>query len=100
MSPLNVNSCTGAGPGTPTVTIVDPNGDTNTARMVLNDMGKGTWKCEYIPTVVGNHRVEVLFDGIPIPKSPYDVRVSHGKSYIYIQIWALSIFIIHGIMLY
>ena len=69
----------GAGPGVPTVTIIDPNGDTNTARMVLNDMGKSVYKCEYIPTVVGNHKVEILFDGIPIPKSPYDVRVSHGR---------------------
>ena len=69
----------GAGPGTPTVTIIDPNGDTNTARMVLTDQGKSVWKCEYIPTVVGNYKVEVLFDGIPIPKSPYDVRVAHGR---------------------
>uniref|UniRef100_A0A8C5FXD9 Filamin B n=1 Tax=Gadus morhua TaxID=8049 RepID=A0A8C5FXD9_GADMO len=55
-----------------TVYVEDPAGLKEEA--VLNE-GKKTYNVTYVPKVVGNHKVTVLFAGQQIPKSPFEVGV-------------------------
>ena len=41
----------------------------------VKDNGDGTFRCEYEPKVGGNYKVQVLFAGTHVPKSPIPVKV-------------------------
>uniref|UniRef100_A0A8C2DBN3 Filamin B n=1 Tax=Cyprinus carpio TaxID=7962 RepID=A0A8C2DBN3_CYPCA len=45
---------------------------------VISDNGDGTYNVEYTPFENGVHRVEVLYDETPVPKSPFQVGVGEG----------------------
>ena len=42
----------------------------------VTEEGKGTFKCEYVAPVEGAYKVDVKFDGIPVPGSPFPVEVA------------------------
>nr|XP_054595919.1 filamin-C isoform X3 [Nothobranchius furzeri] len=44
----------------------------------ITDKGDGTYRVEYTPFEDGLHLIEVLFDGVPVPKSPFRVSVTDG----------------------
>ncbi|XP_022101220.1 filamin-C-like isoform X6 [Acanthaster planci] len=66
----------GAGAGAPTVTVIDPNGDTTTSSVKVTEKSINVFYCEYLPTVVGSYTIEIKFAGQHIPKSPYKVKIS------------------------
>ncbi|KAL8600676.1 hypothetical protein ACOMHN_006742 [Nucella lapillus] len=41
----------------------------------LHDAGNGTYKVDWVPNSVGDHRVQVAYAGVPIAGSPYTVQV-------------------------
>ncbi|XP_075880927.1 filamin B a isoform X2 [Nelusetta ayraudi] len=45
---------------------------------VLADKADGTYSVEYTPFENGVHSVQVLYDGTPVPKSPFKVSVTEG----------------------
>ncbi|VDK34571.1 unnamed protein product [Taenia asiatica] len=56
--------------------VVDPTKQ-RTACIVQNQ-GDGTYKCSYSPLLDGLHQVEVFYDGMPVPGSPFKVHVTPG----------------------
>ncbi|XP_035851780.1 filamin-C-like isoform X7 [Sander lucioperca] len=44
----------------------------------ITDKGDGTYRVEYTPYEDGLHLIEVLFDDVSVPKSPFRVSVSEG----------------------
>ncbi|KAK7485457.1 hypothetical protein BaRGS_00023267, partial [Batillaria attramentaria] len=56
-----------------TVDITGPDGRNVPARM--RDMGNGSYKVDWTPSAVGNHRVQIEYAGVPIGGSPYSVQV-------------------------
>ncbi|XP_061204465.1 filamin-C isoform X1 [Neopsephotus bourkii] len=44
----------------------------------VTDLGDGTYRVEYTPYEDGVHRVEVMYDEVPVPKSPFRVAVAEG----------------------
>ncbi|XP_044042315.1 filamin-C-like isoform X10 [Siniperca chuatsi] len=44
----------------------------------ITDKGDGTYRVEYTPYEDGLHLIEVLFDEISVPKSPFRVSVTEG----------------------
>ncbi|XP_037316973.2 filamin-C isoform X1 [Pungitius pungitius] len=57
-------------------TIFNPSG-VNTHAYVT-DKGDGTYRVEYTPYEDGPHLIEVLFDEVSVPKSPFRVLVTEG----------------------
>lgn len=45
----------------------------------LEDHQDGTYTARYIPTVAGEHRMNVMLDGDGLPGSPFLVKVSEGQ---------------------
>ncbi|KAM7537033.1 hypothetical protein Aperf_G00000060482 [Anoplocephala perfoliata] len=64
------------GKGVVKAIIVDPMKQ-RTACIVQNQ-NDGTYKCSYSPLVDGLHQVEVFYDGMPVPGSPFKVHVTPG----------------------
>ncbi|KAI5617955.1 filamin-C isoform X4 [Silurus asotus] len=56
--------------------IVNPSG-TNT-EAYITDRGDGTYRVEYTAYEDGMHLIEVLFDDVMVPKSPFRVSVTEG----------------------
>ncbi|XP_026779509.2 filamin-C isoform X8 [Pangasianodon hypophthalmus] len=56
--------------------IVNPSG-TNTDAYIT-DKGDGTYRVEYTAYEDGVHLIEVLYDDVPVPKSPFRVSVTEG----------------------
>ncbi|XP_070848283.1 filamin-C-like isoform X7 [Chaetodon trifascialis] len=56
--------------------ISNPSG-TNTDAYIT-DKGDGTYRVEYTPYEDGLHLIEVLFDEVSVPKSPFRVSVTEG----------------------
>ncbi|XP_028249805.1 filamin-C-like isoform X4 [Parambassis ranga] len=56
--------------------ISNPSG-TNTDTYIT-DKGDGTYRVEYTPYEDGLHLIEVLFDEVSVPKSPFRVSVTEG----------------------
>ncbi|KAM9467521.1 filamin-C isoform 12-T12 [Clarias gariepinus] len=56
--------------------IVNPSG-TNTDAYIT-DKGDGTYRVEYSAYEDGVHLIEVLYDDVPVPKSPFRVSVTEG----------------------
>ncbi|NXG12310.1 FLNC protein, partial [Sakesphorus luctuosus] len=44
----------------------------------VTDLGDGTYRVEYTPFEEGLHRVEVTYDDVAVPKSPFRVGVAEG----------------------
>lgn len=42
----------------------------------MTEEGKDTFKCEYVAPVEGAYKVDVKFDGSPVPGSPFPVEVA------------------------
>nr|VZI14117.1 unnamed protein product [Spirometra erinaceieuropaei] len=64
------------GRGTVKAIVVSPTKQ-RTACIVQNQ-GDGTYKCSYSPLEDGPHQVEVMYDGMPVPGSPFRVQVTPG----------------------
>ncbi|XP_068442134.1 filamin-C-like isoform X3 [Clinocottus analis] len=56
--------------------ISNPSGITTDA--YVTDKGDGTYRAEYTPYEDGLHLIEVLFDEVSVPKSPFRVSVTEG----------------------
>ncbi|XP_076435460.1 filamin-B-like isoform X2 [Babylonia areolata] len=56
-----------------TADVTGPDGRSIPAR--LHDNGNGTYKVDWVPGAVGDHRVVVAYAGVPIGGSPYTVQV-------------------------
>ena len=54
-----------AGDGTIEISITDPNGQLIQNQVVTK--GPGLLQVHYIPNVMGDHRVNVIFNGIKVP---------------------------------
>ena len=67
-----------AGKGTPEVVVLDPKGrkDSVPVRITEKEDDPDVYRCEYVPTNLGLHSVNVFFAGNPIPRSPFGVKVS------------------------
>jgi filamin len=64
----------GAGPGDVEVKVTGPGGEDFPCNVV--DNGDTTYTCEYTPSKAGPFKVEVLYGGQQIPKSPFEVSVA------------------------
>uniref|UniRef100_A0A8C1K5H7 Filamin C, gamma b (actin binding protein 280) n=1 Tax=Cyprinus carpio TaxID=7962 RepID=A0A8C1K5H7_CYPCA len=58
------------------VNIVNPSGANTDA--FITDKGDGTYRVEYTAYEDGVHVIEVLYDDVPVPKSPFRVAVTEG----------------------
>uniref|UniRef100_H3C4Z4 Filamin A n=1 Tax=Tetraodon nigroviridis TaxID=99883 RepID=H3C4Z4_TETNG len=56
--------------------ISNPSGSCTDA--LISDLGDGTYSVAYTPYEEGPHSVEVCYDGMPVPKSPFHVAVTEG----------------------
>uniref|UniRef100_A0A3Q2XW38 Filamin C, gamma b (actin binding protein 280) n=1 Tax=Hippocampus comes TaxID=109280 RepID=A0A3Q2XW38_HIPCM len=56
--------------------IVSPSGTATDG--YTTDKGDGTYRVEYTPFEDGTHLIEVLYDDVPVPKSPFRVSVAEG----------------------
>ncbi|XP_018602917.1 filamin-C-like [Scleropages formosus] len=65
-----------AGLGEVLVYVEDPEGHTEEAKVIANNDKKRTYTVTYVPKVEGPHKVKVLFAGLDINKSPFNVHVS------------------------
>ncbi|XP_029947767.1 filamin B a isoform X1 [Salarias fasciatus] len=63
-----------AGQGQVTVYLDHPDGTREELKVEPNE-GKKTYSVTYIPQVMGDHKVTVIFAGQQIPKSPFEVNV-------------------------
>lgn len=57
------------------MSILNPNGSSETADVRFNNDKNLTYSVSYIPKYEGSHKVFVKFSGRDIPKSPYEVKV-------------------------
>ncbi|NWH74854.1 FLNA protein, partial [Piaya cayana] len=58
------------------VRVLNPSGGTTEAR--ITDRGDGTYRVQYTPFEEGMHQVEVTYDDVPVPNSPFRVSVAEG----------------------
>ena len=71
----------GAGRGKPEVIVLDPHGLKDAIPVKMTPTGsEGVYHCEYMPSVLGVHSVNVFFAGNPIPDSPFGVRVGPASN--------------------
>ncbi|NXG73044.1 FLNC protein, partial [Baryphthengus martii] len=56
--------------------VVNPSGATT--ETYVTDHGDGTYRVDYTPYEDGMHRVEVTYDDVAVPKSPFRVGVAEG----------------------
>uniref|UniRef100_A0A0B7BJW7 Calponin-homology (CH) domain-containing protein n=1 Tax=Arion vulgaris TaxID=1028688 RepID=A0A0B7BJW7_9EUPU len=71
-----------AGKGTVDVAILDPNGQKDKVKPTITPVpGKeGTYRVEYTALVPGLHSVNIFFNGIQIPGSPYGVNAGSASN--------------------
>uniref|UniRef100_W5NEM8 Filamin A n=1 Tax=Lepisosteus oculatus TaxID=7918 RepID=W5NEM8_LEPOC len=68
-----------AGMGEVLVYVEDPAGHREEAKVTANNDKNRTYSVVYIPKVTGTHKVTVLFAGLHISKSPFDVDVGMSQ---------------------
>ncbi|XP_075430929.1 filamin-B isoform X1 [Ascaphus truei] len=68
-----------AGQGEVIVFVEDPQGVREEAKVTPNNDKNKTLAVEYVPKVIGLHKVTVLFAGQHISKSPFDVNVEKSQ---------------------
>jgi len=66
---------TDAGEGDLVIDCIDPKGNKKTD-LKVEDAGNGTFKCQYIPAMVGRYVIVIKFGGKEVAKSPYHVNVT------------------------
>ncbi|XP_042868221.1 filamin-A-like isoform X2 [Penaeus japonicus] len=66
----------GAGRGTPSVIVLDPDGFKNTVLVKTKQISEEVYRSEYVATSIGLHSINVFFAGQSIPGSPFGVKVS------------------------
>lgn len=90
---------TEAGKGSIDVVILDPHGRKDTIRPSISPVpGKeGTYLVEYIAMEQGLHSINIMFAGQQIPKSPYGVNVSPGKTHCWQSVKPVAI--VHVVLL-
>ena len=47
-------------------------------KITVNEESKDHYKCEYVAPADGAYKVDVKFDGKPVPGSPYRIKVAKG----------------------
>lgn len=62
--------------GKVTCTITNPSG--NCTENLITPLADGTYRISYTPFEEGRHTIDILYDGIPIPGSPFVVNVRRG----------------------
>lgn len=65
-----------AGKGVPEVIILDPQSHKTSVAAKVRQIQENVWRCDYTPTAVGLHSINVFYAGKPINNSPFGVRVS------------------------
>lgn len=65
-----------AGKGVPEVIILDPEGQKATVPAKVRQINPALWRCEYVPTKIGLHSVNVFFASTQVPKSPFGVKIA------------------------
>ena len=65
-----------AGNGLAEVVLVDPRNRKDVVPVSVRQTSPGIFRCEYVPREPGQHSVNIIFAGRPIPNSPYGVNVS------------------------
>ena len=87
---LNVNNFTDAGRGQVEVIILDPKGNRNTVPCRVRKTEDNVYRCEYVAQTTGMHSVNVFFAGQQIPKSPFGVKVTPGKTICFLYSFTFS----------
>ncbi|XP_046641662.1 filamin-A-like isoform X3 [Daphnia pulicaria] len=64
-----------AGKGNVEVSVDDPRGQKIAAEVKFNNDRNLSYACSYTPLMEGVHRVIVKYNGLDIPKSPFEVKV-------------------------
>jgi len=59
-----------------TCTITNPSGAKTDN--FITPMSDGTYRISYTPFEEGTHLIDILYDGVPIPGSPFAVNVRRG----------------------
>ncbi|XP_046683134.1 filamin-A isoform X3 [Homalodisca vitripennis] len=62
--------------GKVTCTITNPSG--NCTENLITPLADGTYRISYTPFEEGQHTIDILYDGLPIPGSPFVVNVRRG----------------------
>ncbi len=65
----------GAGDGNVIAVVSGPDGPIECA---IQPQRNGTNKCSYVPNLEGEYAIDVKFNGYPVGKSPYNVKVAPG----------------------
>ena len=55
---------------------LSPKGRGRPVDVKVTEEGKDTFKCEYVAPLEGEYKVDVKFDGNPVPGSPFPVQVA------------------------
>ena len=63
----------GAGVGDLEVSVEGPQGD---LKVDVKNNSDGTYSCHYYPTKFGSHVVKVIWSGVHVPNSPFNVKVA------------------------
>lgn len=67
---------TGTGDGKVMCVITNPSGTRTDS--FLKPLTDGTYKISYTPFEEGRHTIDLLYDGVPVPGSPFTVNVRRG----------------------
>ncbi|XP_063851785.1 filamin-A-like isoform X6 [Scylla paramamosain] len=67
---------TGTGEGKVMCVITNPSGTRTDS--FLKPLTDGTYKISYTPFEEGRHTIDLLYDGVPVPGSPFTVNVRRG----------------------
>lgn len=78
---MNLCVFSGAGAGDVGVIIVDSQGRRDTVEIILENRGDSIFRCTYGPVLEGPHVIYVTFAGQQIPRSPFTVHISEGKTW-------------------
>ncbi|CAH1784407.1 unnamed protein product [Owenia fusiformis] len=73
---VDAKSVTPTGEGKVRAIITNPSGSKMEA--ITNNNEDGTYKVSYTPFEQGPHKIDVTYEGIPVPKSPFAVGVVPG----------------------
>lgn len=63
-----------AGKGVPEVIILDPLGHKTSVAAKVRQIEENIWRCDYTPTTIGLHSINIFYAGKPMPNSPFGVR--------------------------
>jgi len=73
---VDARSVTGSGTGRVETLLTSPSG--RVVRCPVKNMGDGTYQVQYAPYEQGVHQIEVTYENIPVPGSPFRVNAIPG----------------------